>query len=143
MSSDFLNSTEELDRVADELASLRRDIQNVSGLLTRIEKRLKVAFPNYTKLKKQSDKQESASMPTKTRDELLPIFETLLIVTKESGDKGFLIEIEKLSEIDLTSLAYELGISDSRRISQKKAREGIRKRVQESLLLSHQPRQNP
>ena len=42
--------------------------------------------------------------------------------------------------IDLTALAYELCVSDSKRISLKKAREGIRKRVQESLLLSQQPR---
>jgi len=142
MSNDFATPPEELKRVADEISRLREQIQTASAVLGRIEKRLKLAFPNYPQNKKAQPKTPTSKRPAsnKSRDELLQLFENVLEATKSHGDTGFTAEIAKISDEDVAALALEVGISDSKRISIKKAREGIRKRIQESLLLSsHRP----
>jgi hypothetical protein len=143
MSEDFIEPSEEIQRLAQEISLLRREAQNINSALGRIEKRLRAAFHYYPKPKasaKGQPKTEDQKL-SKTRDELMTLFEKLIEATKQNGDVGFSSEIGKITEEDLVALAYELGVTDGKRISQKKAREAIRKRVQESLLLSYQRRQ--
>lgn len=142
MSDDFATPPEELKRVAEEISRLREQIQSASAVLGRIEKRLKLAFPNYPQNKKAQPKSPAGerAVSNKSRDELLQLFENVLEATKLHGDAGYAAEIAKIADEDVTALAFEVGISGSKRISTKKAREGIRKRIQESLLLSsHRP----
>ncbi len=144
MSEDFTQPSGELLRVAEEISLLRREIQMASAALGRIEKRLRVAFPNYPKAKSRSKTllQAKSSEPNKSRDELMAQFEILLAATKENGDVGFSSEIDKLSPEDTIALAYELGVTGSRKMSLKKAQEGIRGRIQESLLLAYNRKEN-
>lgn len=137
MSDDFPKPPEELVRVAAEIAKLREELKTASATLARIEKRIKVAYPNYPQSQRtKSTTRNAPRTPSKPRDELLGIYEAVLSATSEQGEDGFESEIAKLEEKDLSQLAFELGISDSRRMSKKKAREGIRRRIHESLLLS-------
>ena len=138
MPSDFTPSSEELQRLADEISLLRRDFQTGIGTLSRMEKRLKAAFPSYAP-KKQSRPQSSGeprSASSKSADQLNADFDSLLNATKERGDVGFESAISALPDQDVIALAHELGIGSLKTTGVNKAREGVRKRVQESLLLS-------
>lgn len=62
--------------------------------------------------------------------------EDLLAVTRTGGDRALATKIQTISGQDLVELAFELGVTDRRKIGLTKAKEGIRRRIQESLLLS-------
>lgn len=141
MPNDFIPSQEEMQRVADEISLLRRDFQTGIAALSRIEKRLRAAFPAYPakKAPRPATGGEPPPSPLKTGDELRTDFEALLAATKERGDVGFESTIGAMFERDVIALAHELGIG-SLKTSARKAREGVRKRVQESILLSYEGR---
>jgi len=124
--------------MAEEIGLLRRDFQAAIAALGRMEKRLRAAFPNYPAKKPASGRLSSAERPasTKSRDELLADFDSLVATTRERGESGFESSIASLPEQDVLAMAYELGVASPKKSSVKKARQGIRKRIQESLLLT-------
>lgn len=145
MSNDFLTAPEELQRATEEIAALRRELQDLSGavqamsaVLVRMEKRLRATFPNaqVKNAASATTATERDAPASRTREDLLQIFETLLEATRQSGDSGFLEEFDKVAPTDVGLVAFELGIPDAKRLGMKKAREAIRRRVQESLMLS-------
>jgi hypothetical protein len=138
MASDFTPPSEELQRLAEEISLLRRDLQTSMAALGRIEKRLKVAFPAYAPKRQVRQLSSSNSRPssTKSREDLMTDFESLSAATKQGGDTGFESFLSALPEQDVIALAYELGVGSAKTTSARKAREGIRKRIQESLLLN-------
>lgn len=142
MPDDFTPPFEELQRVSNEISLLRRDLQTGLSALTRIEKRLRAAFPNYpSKKEERRDRpRENQAASQKSPDQLNADFDVLISATKERGDEGFEAAVSALSEPDVIALAHELGIGSLKTTSIRKAREGVRKRVQESLLLSFIPR---
>ena len=137
MPSDFIPSSEELQRLAEEISLLRRDFQSGMATLSRMEKRLKAAFPTYPAKKpvKAASTSKVGFAPARSREDLLAEFESITDATRQNGDLGFESSLSNLSDQDVLSLAYELGVGSLKTTSLKKAREGIRKRVQESLLL--------
>lgn len=139
MPNDFTPPSEELQRLAEEISLLRRDFQAGIAALGRIDKRLKAAFPAYAPKKHSrqwSSSPESRPASTKTSDELMADFDSVTAATKERGDVGFESSISALPGEDVIALAHELGVGSLKTTSVKKAREGIRKRIQESLLLT-------
>jgi hypothetical protein len=140
MPNDFTPPSEELPRLAEEINLLRRDFQTGIATLSRIEKRLRAAFPTYApkKLPRAKSSSEPRSASTKTEHELNTTFDSLLAATKERGDIGFETSVSALPDQDLIALAHELGIGTPKAPSIKKARAGIRKRIQDSLLLTYQ-----
>jgi len=144
MPSDFTPPSEELQRLADEISLLRRDFQTGIATLGRMEKRLKAAFPAYETKKKSrpQSSEEPRSASGKTPDQLNADFDSLLVATKERGDVGFESAISAFPDEDVIALAHELGIGSLKTTSVRKAREGVRKRVQESLLLSYERKPN-
>ena len=138
MPSDFIPPSEELQRLAEEISLLRRDFQTGMATLSRIEKRLKVAFPGYAPKKptRQQPSSDSRPLSTKSRDDLMTDFDSLIAATKERGDVGFESFLSTLPEQDVIALAHELGVGSPKATSTKRARDGIRKRIQESLLLT-------
>jgi len=136
MPSDFIPPSGELQRVAEEISLLRRDFQAAVASLGRMEKRLKASFPAYSP-KKPVKKANSGQLQSgKTADQLNSDFDSLLVATKEGGDVGFESAISDFPDTDVIALAHQLGIGSLKTTSTKKAREGVRKRVQESLMLS-------
>jgi hypothetical protein len=144
MPSDFTPPSEELQRLAEEISLLRRDLQAGIAALGRIEKRLKATFPAYTPKKQMRQLSSSDTRPlsTKSRDDLMNDFDSLIAVTKERGDVGFESFLSTLPEQDVIALAHELGVGSSKATSTKKARDGIRKRIQESLLLTFEKKKD-
>lgn len=140
MPSDFTPPSEELQRLSEEISLLRRGLQEGLASLNRIEKRLKFAFPDLPSKRAArndtlSSASHAASSKSKSSEELLADFEAIRFATKERGDLGFESSIGNLSDSDVVALAHELGIGSLKTTSLKRAREGVRKRVQESLLL--------
>jgi hypothetical protein len=129
------SDADELAKLSQEISLLREQLQVATSALGRIEKRLKLVFPAY-----EAKKKRAAAPPDtpsqKSRDELMRIFEELLAVTRAGGDGAFAAGVRSVPEADLVALAFELAVSDRRKISVAKATTGIRGRIQESLMLS-------
>lgn len=136
MNNEFTEPTDELKRVAEEINLLRKDLQEASSALSRIERRLKVAFPNYPQKPKQTKKgQSDKTYSSKTPNELQAIFEDLVARTLNGGDAAFHERLSALNEEDIIALSLELGMGSRSRLSRNKAADGVRKRVQEAMLL--------
>lgn len=145
MPNDFTPPSEELQRLAQEISLLRRDFQSGLSALGRMEKRIKAAFPDYAPRKQArlpSVSSESRAASTKTRDQLMADFDLLATATRQRGDAGFESFLSRLPEQDVIALAYELGVGSLKKGSVKKARDGIRKRVQEVLLLNFEAKRD-
>lgn len=69
-------------------------------------------------------------------------FDELILATKEKGEAGFESLISIMTDPDVIALAYELGVGSLKTTTTKKAREGIYKRIQESLLLNFQSKKD-
>lgn len=146
MPDDVNNEDSVIKAVADEIAMLRRELQQASASLNRIEKRLRFNFPDYPKAapRKSERAQGGEVVSTKSRDELLRDFETILNAIKTNGDSGFFGAFARLSDADAAALAFELGAVPSRKAGRKRAEEAIRRRAQESMLLQTRPNEpNP
>ena len=70
MNNEFTEPIDELKRVADEINSLRRDLQTTSAALGRIERRLKAAFPNYPEKPKQHKKKKKTEKESSLKTSL-------------------------------------------------------------------------
>jgi len=143
MSEEFLQPNDELKRVAEELALLRRDLQTTSSAIGRIEKRLKATFPNYPTKRKEGKKQKAFPTTDKTPDELNTIFSSLVDATKSDGDAGFQKAVDDLDEAILLAVAIEIGVGTASSLTTPKAKKGIRSRVQESLQLQFRSKESP
>lgn len=129
------NKLTEVERLASEIELLRNEVRNINSTINRIEKRLKSHFPNYPAKKKAKpiDKKNIQNIP---RDELMETFNIIVERTRKDGETAFNHEIQKLDKQFLLNLADELGLGSKKSLSIKKAREGIRGRVQESIQLT-------
>lgn len=144
MNNEFTEPNDELKRVAEEINLLRRDLQATSAALGRIERRLKVAFPNYPDKAKQSKgkKKTERISSTKTPQELQSIFNDLVVSTQNGGDSAYTSMIGEFSDEVIIALAVEVGIGSPSRLSRRKAVDSIRKRVQEAMQLQFEKKQS-
>jgi len=145
MNNEFIEPEEEVKRVAEEICLLRKDIQTAASVLSRIERRLKAAFPNYPTKNKQSHENYNRTKVSslKTAEELQLIFNDLVWHTQNGGDGAFASQMGKLNDEDVVALAFEVGISSRSRLSRNKAIEAIRKRVQEAMQLQFENKKLP
>lgn len=135
MNKEFLQPSEELRQLADGISGLRRDLQTTTLSLSRIERRLKAAFPNYPAKKKAAKGSKAVPAKNKSTEELNEIFDSLVVATKQEGDAGFDRAASNLQDSDILAVAVEIGVSATNRLTVPKAKKGIRRRVQESLQL--------
>lgn len=135
MNKEFLQPSEELRQLADGISGLRRDLQTTTLSLSRIERRLKAAFPNYPSKKKAVKGRKAVPASNKSTEQLNKIFDSLVVATKKEGDAGFDRAASSLEESDILAVAVEIGVSVASRLTVPKAKKGIRRRVQESLQL--------
>ena len=145
MTREFLEPAEELVRVAEEINLLRRDLKESFAMINRIERRLKAAYPNYPDKPVQSEKkkQQESDSTSKTRVDLLNIFEKLVACIQNGGEDVYFSMIKDLSDLDIIALAVEIGIGSKSKLSRRKSEEGIRKRVQEALQLQFSNKKSP
>lgn len=140
MSNEFARPPDEIIRVAEEINLLRRDLQQVTGALSRIERRLKATFPNYP-TRKKVDKAVPRTKPPPshlTPQKLQELFNDVVAATQSEGDNGFQRRISDIPDSDIIALAVEIGMGTASSLTRNKAISGVRKRVQEAMQL--QPR---
>ena len=140
MNRNFNLPEAEVKQLAEEIAFLRRELQTANATLNRMEKRLKVSFPNYPdKSKKRSLSENKERVPSdtsvKNREALMADFEQLVGDVEANGDVSFESFFGEFSDDNTLALAHELGVTYSGSSSIKKAKEGIKKRAQETMLL--------
>jgi hypothetical protein len=136
MSNEFPQPSEEIKRLASEIESLRADMQMAFRKLVQMEKRLRTVFPNLPK-KPRPTPVKARSSSAKSEEQLKEDFQRILKAVEESGPQGFDSVISSLLQEDVIALAVELGVGQLKRTSLSKAIDGIRKRVQERMMLGH------
>jgi|SRR5215213_7143987 len=134
--NEFPEPNEEVKRLADEIEGLREDIQAANRKLVQMEKRLRSVFPKLPKREKLNNR-ASESTSTKTPEELQEYFQRLLRTVQESGPRGFDSLVNTLSRQDIIALAIELGVAQPKKSGVNRAIDGIRRRVQERIMLGH------
>jgi hypothetical protein len=127
------NEEKELVYLIEAISLLRNDIKEINQKIGKIEKRLQVSFPKYKEITEK--KLETRSVET-NRENLLQIFEELIVITKEKQDIGFHVKIKEYSKDTVIALALELGVPGSKKMGINKAINGIKNRIQESIKLS-------
>ncbi len=141
MGNEFPQPSEEIERLTSEIESLRDDMQMALRKLAQMEKRLRTVFPNLPK-KPKSARGDAHQLSTKTEEQLQEDFQRFIKAVEESGPRGFDSVISSLPQEDVIALAVELGVGQKKRTSLTKAIDGIRKRVQERMMLGHTRRTN-
>jgi hypothetical protein len=142
MSSEFPQPGEEVKRLANEIQSLRGEMQMAFKKLAQMEKRLHAVFPDLPKRPKGVLSQPRAES-VKSEEQLKTDFQKILKAVEESGPQGFDAALAALPQEDVIALAVELGVGQPKRTSLNKAIDGIRKRVQERRLLGHTGHERP
>jgi len=107
MTDDLFNTpAEEVDRLIAELHETKDVLRELSGKLTRIETRLKRAFPQAFAAKTKVIKQRAASgqePPTLTPENAMALYEELV----ELARKSQIEEVQRrLSSLDLADLSF-------------------------------------
>jgi hypothetical protein len=128
-----LNDKETLEILIEEFSQLRNELKQITQKMTKIEKRISVAYPIFKELKNKNPHEIQSGH---NRVELLKIFDELIIITKEKGDIGSSIKLKEFSKETLIALALELGVPGSKKMGINKAISGIKGRIQESIRLS-------
>lgn len=124
------NEEEALAYLIEVISALRNDVKGMVQQIDKIEKRMQTSFPNYKEIK---GKKPVIKNVDPNRENLLKLFEELIVITKEKQDLDFSVEIKKYSDDTIRALAVEVGLPKSKNV--KKAIDGIKNRIQESIKL--------
>ncbi len=139
----FRNKEEELERLTQEIATLKSTMKEMASSLSRIERHVKRSFgiPPKSKSSVKNEPRENSTVrkkeePTITPEQALKIFDEL----SENWDdeKPPIIE-QKLQEMTIPNLklmAHELGITFKGKPSKKTLCAGIIGRLNERAMLS-------
>jgi hypothetical protein len=127
------NDEKELIYLIESISLLRNDIKEINQKIGKIEKRLQVSFPKYKVLKERKPDIKNVEI---NRENLLKLFEELILITKEDRDIGFSVKIKEYPVDTIIALALELGVPGSKKMGINKAINGIKSRIQESIKLS-------
>lgn len=141
MSNDlFTTPAEEVNRVAAELRETKEALRELSGNLTRIETRLKRAFPEaFSKVRGSAKERTSAgeALTTLTSDAAKALYEELVEEARKSGFESARERLAGFSVPDLAFLRRELGASlGKKKPSAKVLIDAILGRIRESVMLS-------
>jgi hypothetical protein len=141
--ADFRTPEQEILKLLDECAEIRRTLKSIGAQVGRMEIRVKRAFPGAVqKAKERSAKGARSNTESISSEEALAEFDRIVaLATKGEADEAERA-LEARSTNDLLTIARELGVSFSKsKPSARTIREGIIGKVRESVLLTrHTPR---
>jgi hypothetical protein len=146
MSENLFNTpSEEVSHLVTEIRDMRDILRELSSKLTRIETRLKRAFPvAYPKKSEKAAKTVADQDPaTLNPEQAMALYEELVRSSRKEEFEEVRNKLSSLNIADLALLRRELGISlGKRKPSQKTLMEAIQGRIKESVMLSkHSNRQ--
>ena len=139
----FRDQREELERLVQEIESIKSTIKEVGATVSRIERHVRRAFdvPKPSKEKRHGKK---CYEPTKTQlatpaispNEALKVFDELSVLFAEGQGAGIEARLQKMTTPDLQLLARELGVPLRSRPSKKSLCSRIVGRLNERAMLS-------
>lgn len=140
--SEFRTPEQEVLKLLEECGELKRTLKSVSAQLSRIENRIKAAFPAVAK---RVSERHSAQLRQKasslSSEQALTEFDGLVKLASSGATLEAERQLERHSSLDLFTIAKELGVSfPSNKPSIKSMRHAILGKVRESILLSRHSR---
>jgi hypothetical protein len=141
--SDFRTPEQEVLKLLEECAELRRTLKAISSQIGRMESRVKRAFPAAAaQARERKAGAASSSKSILTPEQALAEFDRVVgLAASGASDEAERI-LETKSGSDLLAIAKELGVTFPKsKPSIKKMREAVFGKIRESVLLSrHSPR---
>ena len=141
--TEFRSPEQEVLKLLDECAELRRTLKGISAQIGRMETRVKRAFPIVAELARdRTAKGARSSVASITAEQALAEFDRIVALAGKGGGEEAERALQGRSAADLLIIAKELGVSFPKsRPSVRAVREGIIGKVRESILLTrHSPR---
>jgi hypothetical protein len=140
----FRSKEEEAKQVAAEIRELKDIVREVSGKLSRIESRMKRAFPEAFAAIPRQAKPIGCPTPTLSPQQVLQLYDQF-VESARGGDRENVQR--RLTEVDLADLgqmAHELGVSlGKKKPSRKSLTAAILARINESVMLSRHMNREP
>jgi cell division septum initiation protein DivIVA len=135
---EFRDGEQEVVKLLEECAELRRTLKSISGQLGRIENRVKHAFPAATKkVQERKTARANFSASTLSAAEALAEFDKLVALVATGASQDAEQIVDSRSSADLFAIARELGVTFPKsRPSLNDLRTAIFGKVRESVLLS-------
>jgi hypothetical protein len=135
---EFRDGQQEVIKLLEECAELRRALKSISGQLGRIENRVKHAFPAATqKVKERKLARLDPNTAPFSSEAAWAEFDKLVTLAASGANEDVERIVDSRSSADLLAMARELGVSFSKsRPSIQDLRTAIFGKVRESVLLS-------
>jgi hypothetical protein len=135
--TDFRTPEQEVVKLLEECADLRRAVAAISTQLARIESRVKRAFPAAAEQLPKRTSTVALAPSNMTRDEALDEFDRIAKLAASGDASAARHALETKLPSDLLCIAKELGISfTSSKPSKKTLLEAVFGKIRESVLLS-------
>jgi hypothetical protein len=141
--TEFRSPEQEVLKLLDECAELRRTLKGISAQIGRMETRVKRAFPIVAELARdRTAKGAQSSAASISAEQALAEFDRIVILAGKGGGEEAERALQERSAAELLIIAKELGVSFPKsKPSVRSIREGIIGKVRESILLTrHNPR---
>ena len=140
--TDFRSADQEVIKLLEECGELRRTLKTISSQLSRIENRVKSAFPLAAK---QLSERRAAKFKQKTSslssEQALAEFDHIVMLASSGALSEAEIYLERRPSPDLFLIAREVGVTfPTNKPSVRTMREAILGKVRESILLSRHSR---
>jgi hypothetical protein len=137
----FRSPPEELNALQAEIKDVKAVLREISARLSRIERHAKRAFgfaaPKRSDARPRGEhEQKPAEVPTIKVEDALPLFDRLAEAWRAGAAEKVDRELEEMSIPDLKVVAHELGVSFATKPTRRTLKEGIIRRVKESVMLS-------
>jgi len=140
---EFRDGEQEVIKLLEECAELKRMLRLISGQLGRMENRIRHAFPSITQKVQERKVQErkvahaERHLAPRSADEVLAEFDKLVALAACGASQDAERIVDSRSSADLLAMAKELGVSFPKsKPSVKDLRAAIFGKVRESVLLS-------
>jgi hypothetical protein len=140
----FRTPEEEVQKLLEECGDLKRTLKTISSQLSRIENRVKAAFPAVaTRIKEQKTAQSSQRRSNLSSEQALAEFDKVVQLATSGVASEAEAYLARRSSVDLLVIAKEVGATfSSNKPSVRAMLDAILGKVRESLLLSrHNPRE--
>ena len=135
--SGFRTPEQEVLKLLEECAELRRTLKTISAQIGRMENRVKRAFPAAAAQMRERRVGSQSSKTTITPEQALAEFEKVVGLAASGANEEAERALEAKSAPDLLVIAKELGLTFPKsKPSIRKMREAIFGKVRESVLLS-------
>ncbi|MCA1416643.1 hypothetical protein I6F30_36805 [Bradyrhizobium sp. NBAIM20] len=138
----FRTSDEEIERLLEECGELKRTLKSISSQLSRMENRIKAAFPVAAKkIKEQQQARSVQRESTLSADQAVAEFDKIVQLASSGATSEAETYLARRPSADLLAIAREVGVTfPSTKPSVRAMLDAILGKVRESLLLSRHSR---